>query len=134
MRAVVKASAAQVEYSTMGKLYVLVSSSSRAARGDRMRIKSIVTSFVALVVAQSACARDDQPCIAKAAEALPRIAGLVVKKSRTRPVSAGILATWKGQTRPIIVDVDFIADGGGQTYSYLCVTTHGSAFVQRTMN
>ena len=99
-----------------------------------MRIKSIVTSFVALVVAQSAYARDDQLCIAKAAEALPRIAGLVVKKSRTRPVSAGILATWKGQTRPIIVDVDFIADGAGQTYSYLCVTTHGSAFVQRTMN
>jgi hypothetical protein len=132
--AAVKASAAQVDYSTMGRLYVLVSSSSRAARGDRMRIKSIVTSFVALMVAQSAYAKDDRPCIAKAAEALPRIAGLVVKKSRTRPVSGGILETWKGQTRPIIVDVDFIADGGGQTYSFLCVITQGSAFVQRTMN
>jgi hypothetical protein len=99
-----------------------------------MRIKSIVISFVALVVAQSAFAKDDQPCIAKAAEALPRIAGLVVKKSRTRPVSAAILATWKGQSRPIIVDVDFIADDGVQTYSYLCVITQGSAFVQRTMD
>jgi hypothetical protein len=99
-----------------------------------MRMKSIVTSFVALVVAQSAYAKDDQPCIAKAAEALPRITGLVVKKSRTRPVSAAILETWKGQMRPIIVDVDFIANGGVQTYSYLCVITQGSAFVQRTMN
>jgi hypothetical protein len=82
-----------------------------------MRIKSIVTFLAALLVAQSASAKADQPCISKAAEALPRIAGLIVKKSRTRPVSAAILATWKGQTRPIIVDVDFVADGEAQTYS-----------------
>jgi hypothetical protein len=99
-----------------------------------MRIKLIVSSFAALLVTQSAYAEDGKPCIAKATEALPRIAGLVVKKSRTRPVSAAILATWKGQTRPMIVDVDFIADGAAQTYSYLCVITQGSAFVQRTMN
>jgi hypothetical protein len=123
--------AAQVEYFDNRKI---VCSSSGATRSERMRIKSIVTSFVALLVAQSAYAKDDQPCIARAAEALPRIGGLVVKKSRTRPVSAAILATWKGQTRPIIVDVDFIADGGAQMYSYLCVVTRGSAFVQRTMN
>ena len=104
-----------------------------------MRITSILTFLVALLVAQSLVARSasataDQPCISKAAGALPRIAGLVVKKSRTRPVSAAILETWKGQTRPIIVDVDFVADGQAQTYSYLCVITQGSAFVQRTMN
>ena len=56
------------------------------------------------------------------------------KKTRTRPVSPAILATWKGQTRPIIVDVDFVAAGGMETYSYLCVITQGAAFVQRTMN
>jgi hypothetical protein len=100
----------------------------------RMRIKSTATFFAALLVASSACAKGDQPCISKAAQALPRIAGLTIKKSRTRPVAAAILATWKGQTRPIIVDVDFVADGEAQTYSYLCVITRGSAFVQRTMN
>ena len=55
------------------------------------------------------------------------------KKTRTRPVSPAILATWKGQTRPIIVDVDFVAEGGMES-SYLCVITQGAAFVQRTMN
>ena len=108
-------------------------------RNDRMRIKSIFPFLAALLVAQSlvtqsVSATADQPCISKAADALPRIAGLKVRKSRTRPVSAEILATWKGQTRPIIVDVDFVADGQAQTYSYLCVITQGSAFVQRTMN
>jgi hypothetical protein len=75
-----------------------------------------------------------QTCVAKATESLPRIQGLVVKKSRTRPVSAEILSTWKGQTRPVIVDVDFEAAGEALTYSYMCVITQGSAFVQRTMN
>ena len=74
------------------------------------------------------------PASSKATEALPHIAGLVVKKTQTRPVSPEILATWKGQIRPIIVDVDFVAAGGMETYSYLCVITHGAAFVQRTMN
>jgi hypothetical protein len=72
--------------------------------------------------------------ISKATEAPPRIAGRVIKKSRTRPVPAAILSTWKGQTRPIIVDVDTVAAGDAQTYSYMCVITQGSAFVQRTMN
>jgi hypothetical protein len=65
---------------------------------------------------------------------LPRIAGLVVKKSRTRPVPPAILASWKGQSRPIIIDVDVETPGEAQTYSYMCVVTQGSAFVQRTMN
>ena len=73
-------------------------------------------------------------CISKATEALPRISGLVVKKSRTRPVSPTILSTWRGQSKPIIIDVDFEAAGEAQTYSYMCVVTQGSAFVQRTMN
>jgi hypothetical protein len=73
-------------------------------------------------------------CISTATEALPRIAGLVVKKSRTRPVPPAILASWKGQSRPIIIDVDVETPGEAQTYSYMCVVTQGSAFVQRTMN
>jgi hypothetical protein len=49
-----------------------------------------------------------------------------------RPVSAAILSTWQGQSRPIIVDVDFVADGAA--YSFMCVVTRGAAFVRRTMN
>ena len=96
----------------------------------------------ALTVAVSAALHDcphgsaeaGKTCISKATEALPRIAGLVVRKSRTRPVSPVILASWKGQSRPIIIDVDVEAAGEAQTYSYMCVVTQGSAFVQRTMN
>jgi hypothetical protein len=44
------------------------------------------------------------------------------------------LASWKGQSRPIIIDVDVEDSGEAQTYSYMCVITQGSAFVQRTMN
>jgi hypothetical protein len=80
-------------------------------------------------------AQASQACVSKATEALPRIPGLVIKKSRVRPVSPEVLAAWKGQTRPIIVDVDTLSAGDvGQTYSYLCVITQGATFVQRTMN
>ena len=73
-------------------------------------------------------------CISTATEALPKITGLVVKRSRTRPVSPAILASWKGQSKPVIVDVDVETEGDAQTFSYMCVVTQGSAFVQRTMN
>jgi hypothetical protein len=49
-------------------------------------------------------------------------------------VPPAILATWRGQARPVIIDVDFEAAGEAQTYSYMCVVTQGAAFVQRTMN
>ncbi|MEA2831362.1 MAG: hypothetical protein QOF22_2110 [Bradyrhizobium sp.] len=87
-----------------------------------------------LMVTLSGHAEANKACISKATEALPRIAGLVVKKSRARSVPAAVLATWKGQTRPIMVDVDIVTAGAEETYSYLCVVTKGSAFVQRTMN
>jgi hypothetical protein len=99
-------------------------------------MRSVLTAAVSAVflVALSGYAQANKACIAKAAEALPRIAGLVVKKSQVRPVSPAILATWKGQTRPIIVDVDITTPGAAETYSYMCVITQGSAFVQRTRN
>lgn len=88
----------------------------------------------ALLLGANSSAEAAKTCIGKVTEALPRIAGLVVKRSRTRPVSPTILATWKGQSKPVMIDVDFEAAGEAQTYSYLCVITQGSAFVQRTMN
>ena len=88
----------------------------------------------ALLVAASGQAFAGKTCIASATEALPKIAGLVVKGSRTRPVSPAVLSTWKGQSKPVIVDLDVEAQGNAETYSYMCVVTQGSAFVQRTMN
>ena len=99
-----------------------------------MRIAITLVVWVVLSVIPSGHAEAGQTCISKATEALPHISGLVVKKSRTRPVSPEILATWKGQSRPIIIDVDVEDSGEAQTYSYMCVITQGSAFVQRTMN
>ena len=99
-----------------------------------MRIALTIVVSAALIVVLNVRAEAGKTCMSKATEALPRIAGLVVKKSRTRLVSPAILASWKGQSRPIIIDVDVEAAGEAQTYSYMCVVTQGSAFVQRTMN
>ncbi len=99
-----------------------------------MRTASTVAASAVLVVALTSHAEANKACIAKATEALPRIAGLVVKKSQVRPVPQAILATWRGQTRPIIVDVDVATPGAAETYSYMCVITQGTAFVQRTRN
>jgi hypothetical protein len=99
-----------------------------------MRIAVAIAVLVASSIIPDHPAEAAQTCLSKATEALPRIVGLVVKKSRTRPVSPEILASWKGQSRPIIIDVDVEDSGEAQTYSYMCVITQGSAFVQRTMN
>jgi hypothetical protein len=64
----------------------------------------------------SSRAEDNKACRSKATEALPHISGLLIKKTRTRPVPAAILATWQGQTRPIIVDVDTVVRGEQETY------------------
>jgi hypothetical protein len=98
-----------------------------------MRTALTVAASALLVIALTSHAEANKACISKVTEALPRIAGLVVKASRTRPVSPAVLATWKGQTRPIMVDVDVATPGADlETYSYICVITQGSAFVQRT--
>ena len=98
-----------------------------------MRI-AVIFAVSALLAAESGRAEAASTCISKATEALPRISGLVVKRSRTRAVSSTILSTWRGQSKPVIIDVAFEAAGEAQTYSYICVVTQGSAFVQRTMH
>lgn len=99
-----------------------------------MRKLTILAASGALVVVLNSDAEAGKTCIVTATDALSKITGLVVKRSRTRPVSPAILASWKGQSKPVIVDVDVETDGDAQTYSYMCVVTQGSAFVQRTMN
>ncbi len=89
---------------------------------------------VTLLATASSRAQDNKACILKAIETLPHISGLVIKKTRTRPAPAAILATWQGQTRPIIVDVDTVLRDELQTYSYMCVLMKGAAYVRRVMS
>ena len=90
--------------------------------------------FAVLFATASSRADDNRACILKATEALPHIEGLLVRKTRTRPVPAEIMATWRGQTRPVMVDLDIVAAGAAETYSYICVLTNKSAFVRRVMS
>jgi hypothetical protein len=99
-----------------------------------MRVKIAIAISVALLATATSRAEDNKACISKATETLPHTSGLVIKKTRTRPVPAAILATWQGQTRPIIVDVDTVVGGEQQTYSFMCVLTKGAAHVRRVMN
>jgi hypothetical protein len=99
-----------------------------------MRNLATLAASAVLLAALVSRADAGKTCIATATEALPKITGLVVKRSRTRPVPPAVLASWRGQSKPVIVDMDIEAQGDAQTFSYMCVVTQGSAFVQRTMN
>ena len=98
-----------------------------------MHIKFAISVSLLLLATADGWADDNRTCIAKATETLPHISGLVIKQTRTRPVPQAIMATWQGQTRPIMVDVDTVTGGAAETYSYLCVLTKGSAYVRRVM-
>ena len=99
--------------------------------GGPMRITIAIAAAAAVLAASSSHAEDNKACVLKATKTLPSITGLVIKKTRTRPVPPAVLATWQGQTRPIIVDLDIVAAGVSETYSYMCVLTKGSAYVRR---
>jgi hypothetical protein len=98
-----------------------------------MRIRLTVAALL-ILVGPARGAENNKACILKATETVPRVAGLVIKKTRTRPVPPSTLATWQGQSRPIIVDVDIIAAGAQETHSYICVMTKGSPYVRRVMS
>src|ERR1700732_938600 len=99
-----------------------------------MRIRIVLAALAMLFAAGSGRAEDNRAGISKATETLPHIPGIVVKKARPRPVPPAILATWQGQTRPIMVDLDTVAAGAYETYSYMCVLTKGAAYVRRVMS
>jgi hypothetical protein len=98
-----------------------------------VRNRIAIAATIMVLTSAGSRAEDPKACVKKATESLPKIAGLVVKKTRIRPASPELLATWQGQTRPIIVEVDIVATGAGETYSYLCAFTKGSAYVRRVM-
>jgi hypothetical protein len=91
----------------------------------------------ALVLYAPSCgwaAADTKLCVLKATQALPKIAGLQVKKSGARSMPPQQLANWKGQSKPIIVDLYTDAPGVSERYSYICASSPtGTAFVQRIL-
>jgi hypothetical protein len=99
-----------------------------------MRVIIFIAASVVLFAPASSRAENSKACILKATQTLPRIPGIVIKKTRTRSPPAAILATWQGQTRPMIVDMDIVTAGAEETRSYMCVMTKGSAYVRRVMN
>jgi hypothetical protein len=98
-----------------------------------MRHLTRLAASAAVFVAFNDRAVAGKTCVASATEALPKITGLVVKRSRTHPVPSAVLASWKGQSKPVMIDVDIETEGEALTFSYMCVITQGTAFVQRTM-
>lgn len=73
----------------------------------------VVCSVLVLAVsaAPGFAAGDPTKCILKAKENIPSVAGIQIKSSRTRPMPADQLANWKGQSKPIIVDIETVANG-----------------------
>jgi hypothetical protein len=83
----------------------------------------------------SSCILPPMPGVFPDYPAPPRAGGYPVTNIRnTSSPQAAILATWQGQTRPIIVDVDTVVGGEQQTYSFMRVLTKGAAHVRRVMN
>ena len=101
-------------------------------------MKTVISSAIlALFIPAFSCAAADKArsCIVKATEALPKIAGLKVKQSGTRSMLPQQLANWKGQSKPVIVDIDTVATGIVERYSYICASSPtGTAFVQRILD
>jgi hypothetical protein len=80
-------------------------------------------------------AADAKSCVLKATAALPKIVGLRIKKSGVKPMPPEQLANWKGQSKPVIVELDTDAAGVSERYSYICASgPSGTAFVQRILN
>ena len=51
----------------------------------------------------------NRACVLRATKALPKVAGLQVKRSGTRSMPPEQLANWKGQSKPMTVDIDTVA-------------------------
>lgn len=89
-----------------------------------MRTRGTITAALKLAVVQTlvvptlAFAAADQKtlCVLRATEALPKLAGLKVTKSGTRPMPPAQIANWRGQSKPIIVDIDTNTPDVGQRY------------------
>src|SRR5262245_40839650 len=99
-------------------------------------MKTVISgAILALFIPASSLAADKASCIVKATKALPKIAGLKVKWSGTRPMPPEQLANWKGKSKPLIVDIDTFATDVVERYTYVCASSpSGTAFVQRILD
>ena len=94
----------------------------------------LVIGIAMLVPVAGSAADTSRACIMKATAMLPRIAGLQVMAAKTRPMSQSQLANWKGQSKPIMVDLDTVANNVSERYSYVCASERsGAVFVQRVL-
>lgn len=78
---------------------------------------------------QSAEDPDSRACTLKAAEMLPKIPGLIIKSSRTAVQARP--ANWPSPVPPVMVDMDIVAAGQNDTYSYMCATGPAGTIVTR---
>ena len=97
-----------------------------------VKFAAVSTIFLTYSVPCFAAGEAAKSCILKAVEAASKLPGTQVKKSSTRPLPVEQLATWRGQSKPIMVDIDFISPDETGRYSYICATSRsGQAFVRR---
>ncbi len=94
----------------------------------RIIIASLMISALPISSALAA-SPNEQACVLKAADTLPKIVGMKIGKSRTSPAGAPAPAGW------LRVEVDWSAAGQNATWAYLCaVDGAGNARVQRLAN
>ena len=109
----------------------------RCVRIGRLVTKLFICAAIVLYVPSCGWAATDvRSYVLKATEALPKVPGLKVKKAGARPMPPEHLANWKGQSKPIIVDLDTDAPSGARDrYSYLCASNPaGRVYVQRILD
>jgi hypothetical protein len=91
-------------------------------KGANMRCTILIVGFSLATTISHAQDANSKACILKSAEMLPHIAGLEIKSSRASPVEGN--AGW------LRVDLDVVAAGQAETYSYACALgSTGNAMV-----
>jgi hypothetical protein len=101
-----------------------------------MHVKSLrgvlIASFLTPCPALAATP-NESACIIKVAEAVPKIAGMRIGKSKTTDQPAP--PNWPSPHPPVRVEIDWSAAGQSQKWFYLCaVNASGTAVVQRLAN
>lgn len=85
--------------------------------------------FLLSIVAVHAEPSASAACIIESSSYLPRVPGLVIKSTGTRPA-----APIQGASSTTLVDVDFVAAGQAARWTFLCALTPNGAIVQRVAN
>lgn len=84
-----------------------------------------------LLTAPALAASGEDACVVASAERLPRVAGLAIKGSTVRTLTAEQAAGWRqNPSPPVLVDLKVDAAGREMTYTYLCGATREGLFVR----